>query len=301
MASPPGRAVQTAAPVTIGDLPNDPEFRLSTLLRDHGIVSVVNVPIMTDGRTWGVLEVDAEQPQAFDDADLDFLITIANMIGTALARHEADKRAVNIAQQNANAEATWKTLASELQHRTKNNFQTIIGFLAAQRRNAMTDDGKRQFSSVIDRVYAIALAHDQLSLKDGLSQVEFGDYLRSLCANIDPRTGEMAFEVEASAATMPLDRAVAAGLIVNELVTNALKYAFTDGQSGLIRVVFSTSAEIGEAFIEVEDNGKGMGQPRKGGMGTTLIAAFARQLDGRVERLPVDKGTRTRVSFPLAM
>ena len=112
----------------------------------------------------------------------------------------------------------------------------------------------------MDRVQAIALAHDQLSLKEGMSQVEFGDYLRSLCANIDPHVGEVSVEVQASAASMPLDRAVPAGLIVNELVTNAFKYAFEDRQEGLIQVIFTTDSHTGEACIVVEDNGKGMGR-----------------------------------------
>src|SRR3954451_16118791 len=58
-ASPPGRSIQTAAPVMIEDLPNDAEFRASPVLREHGIVSLLNVPVMIDSRTWGVLEVDS--------------------------------------------------------------------------------------------------------------------------------------------------------------------------------------------------------------------------------------------------
>ena len=150
----------------------------------------------------------------------------------------------------------------------------------------------------MDRVHAIALAHDQLSLKEGMSHVDFGDYLRALCANIDPRREKVTVEVEASAATMPLDRAVPAGLIVNELVTNAFKYAFDEGHEGLIRVMFTMDSETGEACITVEDNGKGMGAPRQGGLGLTLIDAFAQQLAGRVEREPVEKGTRTRYASP---
>ncbi|MEZ0253594.1 MAG: GAF domain-containing protein [Methylobacteriaceae bacterium] len=59
--------MQTASAVIIEDLPNDKEFRYSPTLRDHGIVSVVNVPIMFDGRVWGVFEVDADQARSFDE------------------------------------------------------------------------------------------------------------------------------------------------------------------------------------------------------------------------------------------
>ena len=215
---------------------------------------------MINGQSWGVLEVDSEQPYAFDDGDIGFVTIVANMIGTGLARHEAEQKAIRTSQELTKAEAVWKTLVRELQHRTKNNFQTVISFLSLQRRSATSEDSKKRFLSVMDRVQAIALAHDQLSLKEGMSQVEFGDYLRSLCANIDPHVGEVSVEVQASAASMPLDRAVPAGLIVNELVANAFKYAFEDRQEGLIQVIFTTDFHTGEACIVVEDNGKGMGR-----------------------------------------
>ena len=184
--SPPGRTLQTAAPVSIVDLPNDSEFRLSPLLRDHGVISVLNVPVMIDGRCWGVLEIDSEEPRAFDDADVGFLSTLANMVGMALARQGAERKAVEILEETAKKQVIWKTLVRELQHRTKNNLQTVVSFVAQQRKGAGSEETKRRLTSVMGRVHAIALAHDQLSFAEGISHVDFGEYLRSLCANIDP-------------------------------------------------------------------------------------------------------------------
>jgi two-component sensor histidine kinase len=299
-ASPPGRSIQTAAPVVFEDLPHDSEYRLSPILREHGIVSLANVPVMIDGQTWGVLEVDADEPCRFDDADVGFLATYANMIGMAMARYEVSQQMLRAIQEHTEADVRWRTLVSELQHRTKNNFQTIISFIALQRRTARTQESKNRIASVMDRVQAISLAHDQLSLTQGTSLVDFGDYLKSLCANIDPRRENVSIQVEASVTMMPLDRAVPAGLIVNELVTNSIKYAFEDSEGGLIKVAFAMDEETGEACVVVEDNGKGMGPPREGGLGLTLIEAFAQQLAGRVEQDSIEKGTRTCVYFPLA-
>jgi len=300
-ASPPGRSIQTGAAVAVEDFANDTEFRVSPLLREHGIVALLNVPIMIDGQSWGVLEVDAKKPRAFDEGDIGFLTAFANVMGTALARHEAQQQVLRSAQEHTKAEAVWNALVAELRHRTKNNLQTIVSFLSVQRRSATSEETKSRLSSVMERVHAIALAHDQLSLKEGMSHVEFGNYLRSLCANIAPHDGPVTVLVEASAATLPLDRAVPAGLIVNELVTNAFKYAFEDGKEGSVRVCFSVDPGAGEACIVVEDNGKGMGPRREGGLGLTLVDTFARQLAGHVAHDPVEKGTRTRVCFPLAM
>jgi two-component sensor histidine kinase len=299
-ASPPGRAVQTGAPVIIDDLPHDPEFRLEPILRDHGIVSVLNVPVTMGGRPWGVLEVDAETPHCFDERDVDFLATCAHMLGTAMAWSDAEQRVLAASQARIESDAVWTALIRELQHRVKNSWQIIISFLSLQRRKADSPAGRQAFTSVMERVHAISLAHDLLSPEQGISEVEFADYLHSLCTNIDPRNGNVTVMVDAAAATLPLDRAVPAGLIVNELVTNAFKYAFDEGQPGRIAVQFTTQPDTSEACITVEDDGKGMGPQREGGLGLSLVDAFTRQLNGRLERDPVEKGTRTRLCFPLA-
>jgi two-component sensor histidine kinase len=311
--SPPGRCLQTATPVVIEDLPNDPEYRMSSLLREHGIVSVANVPVRVDGRVWGVLEVDAETPRSFDEGDVGFLTTMANMLGMAIQRTEAEQSLLDSLAESAQAEQRSEVLLRELQHRVKNNFQVIISFLTLQRRHVSTPDDRSRFTSVIDRIHAIALAHDQLTFRNDAGQVEFCDYLHALCANIDPHLDGIAIEVEARRILLPLDRAVPAGLIVNELVTNSLKYAFDD-TGGAIRVTFTVEADLGEACITVEDNGRGMGKsptkpskearrgPAKGGgLGMTLVDAFVVQLDGHLETVEVDKGTCIRVTFPTAV
>jgi two-component sensor histidine kinase len=296
-ASPAGRCFQTASPVVIDDLPGSPEYRTSPVLRDHGIVSVVNVPLRVDGRLWGVFEVDAATPHHFDEADVVFLSTFANIVGLALQRMETEQSLLDSLAQSAQAEARSEVLLRELQHRVKNNFQVILAFLALQRRHA-SDESRERFASVMDRVHAIALAHDQLTFQNNAGEVEFSDYLRALCANIDPHREGIAIEVEARRATLPIDRAVPAGLIVNELVTNSLKYAF-DERGGSIRVTFSVDEDRGEASIEVADDGRGMGEKREGGLGLTLVKAFIGQISGQVEPCEVERGTCTRVHFPL--
>jgi two-component sensor histidine kinase len=309
-ASPAGRCLQTAAAVAIEDLPNSTEFRTSSLLREHGIVSLLNVPVRVDGRVWGVFEVDSEVPRQFDDADVGFLATFANMLGMALQRLEMEQSLLDSLAQSAQAEARAEVLLRELQHRVKNNFQVIISFLALQRRHV--DAAIRgRFTSVMDRVHAIALAHDQLTFQNDAGQVEFRDYLKALCANIDPHLDGIVIEVEARRMTLPIDRAVPAGLIVNELVTNSIKYAF-DERGGLIRVTFALDEDLGEACLIVEDNGRGYERPpagngadggragREGGLGMTLIQAFAVQLDGHVQAVDAEKGTCTIVRFPVA-
>ena len=303
-ASPAGRAIQTGAPVVIDNLPGDKEYRVSGVLAEHGIVSVVNVPILVDGQTWGVLEVDTETPRHFDEADVGFLSTCANILGLGLKRHDLESGLAEASAEQTRVTAQYETLMRELQHRVKNNFQVILSFLAMQRRHARDEDSRQRFATVMDRVHAIALAHDQLRISDPGGSVEFADYLRALCANINPYQEGIAIEVEADASTVPLDRAVPAGLIVNELVTNSLKYAFGE-DGGTIRVTFAARPSIGEGCLTVEDNGRGMPAAsngrRDGGLGLRLIEAFVQQLNGRLEREEVERGTKVRTCFPLAL
>jgi two-component sensor histidine kinase len=99
---------------------------------------------------------------------------------------------------------------------------------------------------------------------------------------------------------IPLDRAVPVGLIVNELVTNSVKYAFGE-DSGVINVAFRIDETIGEAELSVSDNGRGMGPARKGSFGLRLVDSLAGQLGGRRTTPEVTNGTLTVLTFPYSV
>ncbi len=297
--SPAGRALQTGAPVAIRNILEDDEFRYPDLLRDHAIVSLVNVPIMINGQTWGVLEVDHTEPIDFDEWDLSFLTTTANLMGACLAQGEAAQKGLDAAAELARQRERFDTMMRELQHRTKNNLQMIVSFLTLRTRE-LSGEIKDILNSAIGRVQAVALAHDQLSGSNSASTLLFDEYLRSLCSNIAPQQSETSIEVEAQRLTVPLDRAVPAGLVVNELVTNSMKYAFGNG-GGIIRVRFALTSNGSQACLSVEDDGKGISIPPKRGLGLTLIENLARQIQATVEYVPVDRGAKTVLCFPVAL
>lgn len=110
---------------------------------------------------------------------------------------------------------------------------------------------------------SVALAHDLLAVTKERSNVNFDAYLRSLCRNL-PQRPEIAIQVEAQQVSIPIDRAVPAGLIVNELVTNSIKYAFGNS-GGRILVNFGLIGNQSEACVAVQDDGKGLELPPKKG------------------------------------
>jgi two-component sensor histidine kinase len=302
MASPPGRAFQTAQPVLIDDLPASTEFRYQAVLKEHGIVSLVNVPIFVDGAAWGVLEADSSLPRDVTSFDADFLSIFARILGSAIQRKHAEAEASAAAARAATLAADREVLLRELQHRVKNNLQMILGLISMQQKKVTDPQAKRAFTHIADRVAAIALAQDQLSAAAGMGEVKIGAYLRALCGYIAPEGEGVVITAEAQDLDVPIDQAVPAGLIVNEAVTNALKHAFPDQRHGRIHVTFAADARLGEAVLRVADDGVGLGPPRDGGSGRDLIHALASQLSGELEARDAEEGgTIVEVRFPLRL
>lgn len=299
VASLPGRALQSRAPVVVERVPGDPEFRYPKILRDHGIVSVLNVPVEVDGQVWGVLEVDSDATRRFEDDDVGFLLAMARVLGLAIHAREAVAEAVRVKAEAAFAQAGHETVLRELMHRNKNDFQLVVSMLMLQKRKHADAAVRRSFDHVVDRVAAISLAHDQLSTSEAIGTIEVGAYLQALCGNLDQRSERVRVVPELDRAELPHQRAVVVGLIVNELVTNALKHAFPGEREGAVRVGFLAGPD-GMGEISVTDDGVGMGPPRPGGSGTDLVEALAHQIGGRLERETSDRGTAIRVPFVVA-
>jgi two-component system, sensor histidine kinase PdtaS len=162
----PGQTLQTRQPLIVYDIVSEPDLRMSAVLSEHGIISLLNVPIAVDGIVWGVLEVDSDTPRHFGQNDALFLLTMANILGLSLQGRIALQRGIQEAIDAAVALATQKTLLRELEHRFKNDFQLIQALLMVQGRKNADEGLRRNLRQLMDRVAAIGMAHDQLSPTD---------------------------------------------------------------------------------------------------------------------------------------
>lgn len=299
--SPPGRSYQTAEPAIIADVPAAEaggDYLISDVLKEHGIVSIANVPILIDGAAWGVLEVDSSTKCDFSEDTLDFMTAAGAVIGLIVQRrgpgqHEADAAAAIAAEVQAR-----EVLLREMQHRVKNNFQLILASIAMQKRRFDNAEVGRVLDHVANRINAISLAHDQLSPRHDVNAVGLAGYLRTLCASIEAQSENVAIEVDADEIELAIDRAVPLGLIVNEAATNSVKHAF-GAEGGRISVKLASGVGYGEARLTVADNGRGIMNPRPDGSGQRLIEALARQIGGKIEQESSDRGTITLVTFPI--
>jgi two-component sensor histidine kinase len=298
--SPPGRTFQTGQPVIVEDLPNNPNFDAHEPLKSHHIVSLVNVPISNDA-IYGVLEIDAAEKVTLGTDDIDFLFGFANLIAAAIEPKNAESAGRIAAAALAKAAAERQVFLQEIQHRVANNFQVLVGAMSLVYGQTSSEDVKETLRGLIERADGMAQAHRQLSAIHGPQTVQVGSCLTSLCFNLVTPVPRVRLETDIREAEMPLDRALGIGLVLNEIITNALKHAFPGEATGTIRVEFTPAPERSEAALVVVDTGRSMGPPRQGGSGLGLMATLADQLDGQMERSAnPGGGMRHEFRFPFA-
>jgi PAS domain S-box-containing protein len=194
-------------------------------------------------------------------------------------------------------------LLKEVHHRVKNNLQVISSLLSLQAQELRDPEAIRHFQESQGRVRSMALIHEQLYRSNDLAQIEFADYLEELILHLRHSYGNsaarIAVELDVEPLPLTLDLAIPCGLIVNELISNALEHAFPDCRSGEIRVRFRRN---GTAYcLEVADNGVGMRSGPVGGnhssLGMKVVQALVRQLHGTLD-IRQDGGTRFLLRFP---
>jgi two-component sensor histidine kinase len=195
-------------------------------------------------------------------------------------------------------------LFRELNHRVKNNLQLISSLLSVQSRRITDPRARAEFTTAQQRVRTIASLHSRLYRDDqGIGTVnvrhylnELADQLRSLLLADRP---DVSLVMKGDDFSIDIDRATSTGLIINELVSNAAKHAFADGQAGTI--VVELGAKDGMCMLRVADDGRGehdaTGETE--GIGLKLVDLFAQQMDGTVSR-EANPGLRITVRFPCA-
>jgi PAS domain S-box-containing protein len=195
-------------------------------------------------------------------------------------------------------------LLKEVNHRVKNSLQLVSSLLTIQGGFLAEEDARRAFQEARSRLKAVAHIHERLYRTDDARTIEFGCYLDELCRDLAAALGAEApgrLEVAAERATVSVESAIALALIANELVTNAVKYAYPEGTPGSVRVSFSAPPG-GSGRLVVEDDGVGLpkGFPDKGtvGLGMTLVTMLIRQLHGRLSIEPKERGARFVVTLP---
>lgn len=203
------------------------------------------------------------------------------------------------------ANARLETLIREVNHRVANSLQLVSAMVRMQSKLLKDTASREALSDTERRIQAIAQVHRRLYTSNDVECVEMSEYLRAIVEElqatwsspVSPRT----ILLEAEALLLHTDKAVSLGVIVNELVSNACKYAYADGSAGEIRVRFRRDPE--ERFrLEVEDDGCGLSEgaePRGTGLGSKLVAAMAKSLSSKIEYDRAHRGCRAVLVAPV--
>ncbi|MEY2503645.1 MAG: two-component system, sensor histidine kinase PdtaS [Verrucomicrobiota bacterium] len=298
MESPAGYAFHTGQIVISNHLQEETRFRTPQLFSDHGIKRAINVLIARGGEghlPFGVLEVDSPDAGQFDLADADFLAGFAGLLGIAIERQQADAELRHALEHQA-------LLTREMSHRVKNSLASVVGLLRVQGRNALSEEVRNALTEAASRITTIAQVHDHLWRSTRIGFVDIADFAGELCGKLQESTHGHKLSCSFGHLLVSADKAIPLGLLINELVTNAAKHAYSDG-AGEIHVAGEQRGV--DLRVEVSDQGIGLpkdfdiDQPRRS-LGYKVIKSLLAQLNGRITVISNQpKGATIQLDIPL--
>ncbi len=197
-------------------------------------------------------------------------------------------------------------LLKEIHHRVKNNLAVISSLLYLQSTYLHDERMIRILQESQDRIRSMAMVHESLYGSASLSAVDFGEYATTLSQQLvrsySLAPGQIQLRVDCAPVRLGIDIAVPCGLILNEVVTNAVKHGFADGREGTIHLRLQRSGD-GQCLLSVVDDGAGLPPALDleslSTLGVRLISSLTRQIDGRFELLTTRDGTEARLAIPL--
>jgi two-component system, sensor histidine kinase PdtaS len=194
-------------------------------------------------------------------------------------------------------------LIREIHHRVKNNIQSIKSLLNLHKRRTNDDALKLIIENIINRLHSMTFVHETLYQHSEIFDLNIDEYLTDFIVSIIESYGlsysEENIKINLPPAQMPIDQLLTVGLLVNEIVSNASKYALNDGVLQLnIEGVYEKENKI--YILTVQDFGKGLKESNSSNFGMELIELMTAKLDGKIKFTNNNKGLHIYLSFPIA-
>lgn len=252
------------------------------------------------GDIYGVRKNGAEFPA---EASISKVNVEGEEVLTVILRDVSETRLVERTLRSALEEK--EILLREVHHRVKNNLQVVSSLLNLQSRSTLDSEVRRAFEECQRRIQSMALIHEQLYQSDDLADVDFPEYIRQLSQRLfrsyNVNRGRVELQPEIGPVRLGVDIAVPCGLIVNELLSNSLKYAFPDNREGTISIRVEKLQDE-SVLMSIADDGVGLppdiGFWNTKTLGLRLVRLLVRQLDGEIE-LGGPPGAEFRIRFSL--
>jgi len=225
--------------------------------------------------------------------------TVPQVLALVLQAKESEQATAKLRASEERKEA----LLREVHHRVKNNMAVICSLFYLQSTHTKDKEAGQIFRDMERRVHSMALVHETLYSSENLAGIDFAEYGRALAEDILSSHGGPGVPVQLKTklerVIMSVDLAVLCGLILNELISNALKHAFPDGAGGQIQVMLR-GGDDGKYHLCVEDNGVGIPadlDAKTKSLGLRLVRSLTRQIRGSFELVKVDQGTSACLTF----
>ncbi|WP_047245948.1 sensor histidine kinase [Maribacter thermophilus] len=195
-------------------------------------------------------------------------------------------------------------LLKEVHHRVKNNLQTVSSLLSLQSRSVTERKMKELLKSTQNRVISMAMVHEMLYMRKDISQIEYKSYVQELSEylirSIKGLDSKVNLKIDIPDIKLGIDTAIPLGLLINEAVTNALKYGFTDDEEGEIYIALKQELDK-QYTLNIGDNGVGfpdtINYKNTKSLGLKLIYNLTRQLKGTIQKDNSKKGTNYIIKF----
>jgi two-component sensor histidine kinase len=294
--SPSGFALRTGKPVISNHLENEQRFRTPELLVEHGIRRAMNVILQGDGSPYGVLEVDSRSEGEFSQHDVAFLQGAANILGMAIEQQQYQRKLQAALDRH-------QVLLREVNHRVKNSLQVVSSMLQLQAHAVGDQALSERLTEAASRVNAVGRAYERLAYTADYENIDLIEYLRQIINDLEPTVAPCKIQFDApEAIQFAADRAILIGLIINELVSNAGKYAYPDRAGGSIWVRVSLQTNKEAIMISVRDEGVGLplgfDPAASKRLGTRLVNALSKQLGGELTRQSAPTGANFTLDIP---
>jgi two-component sensor histidine kinase len=277
-----------------------------------GAKSMLSVPLRVRGKPFGYIELwESRRRRDFSSEEIDLVLAVAGQVAMGIENAQLYEQAQQEVAERKRTEERIKAslqekevLLKEVHHRVKNNLQVISSLLDIQALSIHSPEAIEALEDSRHRVRTMAFVHERLYQSEDLSSIGAAEYVTNLVGHLfaayeGRASADLCLQIET--VFLDLDTAIACGLLINELVSNALKHAFPTGWEGAGKVrVALQSLEDGRLELQVSDNGVGLpgglDPEQSESLGLRLVQMLTQQLRGTLE---VDRhaGTAVRITF----
>ncbi len=304
--------IRTRQPLVLNETLDDTMAQFGAKVFGNPAQAYLGVPILVGDEVTGVLSIQsASRGHVFGEDNVRLLETIAAAVGAAIQTAQLYGAMQQEVQERQRAEEEIRlslkekeVLLKEIHHRVKNNLQIITSLLNLQSAQIKDADTLAMFRESQARVRSMALIHEKLYQSKDLARIDFSGYVRELMVylfrsyTVSP--DQIQTEFDTGEIYLGIDTAIPCGLIISELVTNAMKYAFPNGRHGKIHLSLQPLTD-GNLVLRVADNGVGFPDDfdwrESDSLGLQLVSTLTAQLHGKMEVSGRD-GASFTLTFP---